>query len=64
MAKKPTKAAAPAGEIDPAAQYQVKLAKSIKIGPTWVRPGSARVRMSGETLAEHLDAVAEYQVVE
>jgi hypothetical protein len=56
-AKKPT---APA--IDPAATYRVRLAKTVRHGPTWLRP-NARVTLSGTALAELKDAIASFEAI-
>lgn len=61
MAKKTkttaTAAEADTDEIDPDAMYSVELTRAIKIGPTWVRPGSERVHFLGSTVIEHADAI-------
>lgn len=61
MAKKSVQQPA---EIDPAAEYKVVLRKAIKVGPTWVRPGSDRIRLKGDKLLAHLDAVKDYTLVQ
>ena len=48
------------GAIDPSKVYRVTLARAVKHGPTWLRPG-ARVRLSGAALAELQDAVASFE---
>lgn len=66
MAKKPAKPASAELDldgIDPDAQYTVQMAKAVKHGPTWLRPGSERLRVSGATLIEIADAVADYALV-
>jgi hypothetical protein len=67
MAKKPAKSVAPGvvdlDEIDAGAQYTVTLTRSVKHGATWLRPGSARLRLSGATLIEIADAVGEFEIV-
>lgn len=60
MAKKPSGLVA---EIDPAAEYTVKLKKAFKYGPTWLRPGAERVRLLGSVVLEHEDAVDSFELV-
>lgn len=58
MAKKPKAAETALGEIDPAAEYEVKLHRAVKHGPTWLKPGAERLRLIGATVIEIGDAVA------
>lgn len=50
--------------IKPESVYNVKLKRPVKHGGTWLRPGSARIRVSGSTLDDIKDAVAEYTEVD
>lgn len=50
--------------IKPDGIYTVKLKKPVKHGGTWMRPGATRVRVSGRTLEDIKDAVAEYAEVD
>lgn len=49
--------------IKPDATYSVTLKKAVKHGGTWLRPGASRVRVSGRTLEDIKDAVADYAEV-
>lgn len=50
-------------DIDPEAEYSVKLLKAVEIGPSvWARPGDM-VKMKGKRLAEVIDQVEAFNVV-
>jgi hypothetical protein len=63
MAKK-TEAAADAAPVDPAGIYEVRMARSVKHGNTWLRPNAHRIRVSGAALIALGDAVAEARRVD
>lgn len=52
-----------ADKIKPDAHYEVKMKESVKIGPTWHRPGDARVVLKGSLVEKYKDAVASYKEV-
>lgn len=47
--------------VDPAGVYEVKMARSVKHGPTWLRPNAVRIRIPGSTLIELGDAVRTFE---
>lgn len=63
MAKKPSAASTPGGPIKPDGKYEIKLKRAVKHGETWLRPGAARIRVTGAVLIELGDAVELYREV-
>ena len=59
----PKSTAAAADDIDPTATYEIELSRSVKLGPTWMRPTCKRLRVLGATLPQLGDAVVSRKLV-